>query len=244
MMQQIQSICHVCKGEKEIISQQDRCKKCEGRKTNQQKKTLEVHVDKGMQDSQAIRFNGEGNQSPGCETGDVVVVLDEQKHDTFERRRQDLFTTVKLELVEALCGFTRIIHTLDSRDLVIKSKPGEVVTHNEMRTIADEGMPRYKNPFNKGRLVVRFEVNFPDDNFLSKDQMAALRKLLSPTSSRRGSNAAIPADAEECALHPFYETLKPSGKGTRGGLFRDDDDGEEEDNEGGMNGQRMQCGTQ
>ena len=48
-----------------------------------ERKVLEVHVDKGMQDGQKIMFSGEGDQEPGLEPGDIVIVLDEKEHQIF-----------------------------------------------------------------------------------------------------------------------------------------------------------------
>lgn len=44
---------------------------------------LEVHIDKGMADGQKITFGGEGDQEPGLEPGDIIIVLDEKEHDVF-----------------------------------------------------------------------------------------------------------------------------------------------------------------
>jgi len=222
-------------------------KKCEGRKTNREKKILEVHVDKGMQDSQTVRFSGEGDQEPGFESGDVVVVLDEQKHERFERRKHDLVHTIQLELVEALCGFTRVIATLDSRSLLIRSKPGEVVKHMDLRSIEAEGMPRFKNPFEKGRLIIRFEVRFPEDNFLSTEQLTQLRRLLSQAKGAdRVTEPLIPVDAEECVLHPYVPEAAGASQGHGYGQQRGEAyDSDDEEGGGGFGGgQRVQCGTQ
>ena len=62
MVQQMQSACRECNGEGEIINEKDRCKQCNGKKTIKQKKSFEVHVDKGMQDGQKVVFRGESNQ--------------------------------------------------------------------------------------------------------------------------------------------------------------------------------------
>ena len=85
MVQQIQAACQECKGEGEIFNANDRCKDCKGRKVVQDKKVLEVHVDKGMVDGQKIVFSGEGDQIPGVTPGDVVIVLDERPHGASRR---------------------------------------------------------------------------------------------------------------------------------------------------------------
>ena len=62
MMQQIQSMCSECQGQGERIDPKLRCKKCNGRKVNRERKILEVQIDKGMEDGQKITFGGEGDQ--------------------------------------------------------------------------------------------------------------------------------------------------------------------------------------
>ena len=80
----------------------------------------------GMKDGQQIRFTGEGDQIPGREPGDIVVVLDEREHQAFARKGHDLMMEMELDLVEALCGFHKSIETLDKRTLVVHTIPGRV----------------------------------------------------------------------------------------------------------------------
>ena len=42
---------------------------------------IQVNVDKGMEDGQKITFSEEGDQEPGLEPGDIMIVLDEKQHD-------------------------------------------------------------------------------------------------------------------------------------------------------------------
>ena len=62
-----------------------------------------------MKDGQKITFRGEGDQEPGLEPGDIIIILDEREHSTFKRRGSDLIMQFSLELTEALCGFKRTI---------------------------------------------------------------------------------------------------------------------------------------
>jgi DnaJ family protein A protein 1 len=78
-----------------------------------------------MKDGENIRFAGEGDQEPGLEAGDIVIVLDEKSHDVYKRRDLDLVMTMQLDLVESLCGFHRTVTTLDKRTLVITTIPGK-----------------------------------------------------------------------------------------------------------------------
>ena len=78
-----------------------------------------------MKDGQQIRFSGEGDQEPGLEPGDIVIVLDEKEHPVFTRHGIDLVMKMQIDLVESLCGFQKTITTLDNRVLIITSLPGE-----------------------------------------------------------------------------------------------------------------------
>ena len=38
-----------------------------------------------MNEGQKVVFHGEGDQEPGLEPGDVIIVLDEKEHPVFHR---------------------------------------------------------------------------------------------------------------------------------------------------------------
>ena len=79
-----------------------------------------------MKDGQKIAFHGEGDQEPGLEPGDVIIVLDQKDHPVFQRQEHNLIMKMNIKLVEALCGFKKTIQTLDNRMLIITSHPGEI----------------------------------------------------------------------------------------------------------------------
>lgn len=196
MVQHQQIMCDDCRGSGEKINAKDLCKNCQGRKTVKDRKILEVHVDAGMSDGQKIVFNNEGDQEPGREPGDVIIVLDEKEHAIYKRSAHDLFLRMDIQLVEALCGFQKVIKTLDGRDLVITAIPGEVTKNGECKYIAGEGMPYYKNPMEKGRMLIQFSVVFPNE--ISPHVIPALENCLPPR-----QEIMIPDTAEECLLIPM-----------------------------------------
>uniref|UniRef100_A0A182J7X1 Uncharacterized protein n=1 Tax=Anopheles atroparvus TaxID=41427 RepID=A0A182J7X1_ANOAO len=161
-MQQNKVPCRACAGQGEVFDEKFKCKKCDGQKKVRDKKILDVHIEKGMRKGQKIVFSGEGDQEPGLQPGDIVIVLEDKEHPVFKCSGMDLFMEMRLELSEALCGFQKVINTLDKRSLVISTRPGEVTRHEEIKCILDEGMPRWKSPFEKGRLIIQFTVVFPD----------------------------------------------------------------------------------
>ncbi|MGH0189664.1 UNVERIFIED_CONTAM: hypothetical protein FKN15_037532 [Acipenser sinensis] len=178
MVQQIQSICTGCHGQGQRINPKDKCKTCNARKIVREKKILEVNIDKGMKDGQKITFAGEGDQEPGLEPGDIIIVLDQKEHPVYTRQGEDLLMHMDLQLVESLCGFKKLITTLDNRTIVITSHPGQAIKPGELKCILNEGMPTYRRPYEKGRLIIQFKVVFPDKNFVPLDKLKQLEKLL------------------------------------------------------------------
>lgn len=231
MVQQIQTVCPDCRGEGESIDPKHMCKHCNGKKVTRERKILEVHIDKGMKDGENIRFTGEGDQEPGLEAGDIIIVLDEKEHDRFQRQDIDLITEMEIELVEALCGFQKTIQTLDDRTLVITSLPGDVIKDKEIKCVMNEGMPIKRDPFEKGRLVIKFKVKFPENNFLPPAKLAQLDSLLPPR-----KEVIIPDDAEE---HDLQDYNPRDRRRSRQRNAHDEDD----DDEMGPQGQRVQCAS-
>lgn len=85
---------------------------------------LKIIFHAGMTDGQRITFHGEGDQEPGLEPGDVIIVLDQKDHPVFQRQDDNLIMKMNIKLVEALCGFKKTVQTLDDRMLIISSQPG------------------------------------------------------------------------------------------------------------------------
>uniref|UniRef100_A0A667ZFU7 DnaJ heat shock protein family (Hsp40) member A2b n=1 Tax=Myripristis murdjan TaxID=586833 RepID=A0A667ZFU7_9TELE len=218
----------------EVINEKDRCKKCEGHKVCKETKLLEVHVDKGMRHGQKITFSGEADQAPGTEPGDIVLVLQEKEHEEFRRDGNDLHMTQRIGLVEALCGFQMTVTHLDGRQLLVKYPPGKVIEPGCIRMVKGEGMPQYRNPFEKGDLFIKFDVQFPDNNWISPEKLSELEDLL----PARAENPVISADAEEVDLKD-YDRGQGSGGGARREAYNDSSD-----EEGGHHGPGVQCAHQ
>jgi len=123
---------------------------------------------------------------------------------------------LELSLVEAICGFKRSVRTLDERDLVITSLPGEVIKHNDVKCVLNEGMPHYRNPFEKGRLIVQFSVVFPSK--LPVENIPRLETLLPPK-----PEVMITDQAEEVVLMDFSQENEAHRQREQREAYEDDD---------------------
>ena len=190
--QYTQVTCGECGGSGKQIPAKDRCKKCKGTKLTEEKKQLEFWVEKGMMDGEHIVLKGEADQEPGKETGDVIFVLDEQPHPVFDRRGPHLHAKLHLSLMEALCGFSRvIITTLDDRGLKYTHtvEKGQVIRPGEVFKIPGEGMPLGKRMDAKGDLFLKVEIDFPRDGWMTDPaKIELLRSLLSEAAEQPETN--------------------------------------------------------
>ncbi len=55
---------------------------------------------------------------------------------------------------------------------------GEVIKHGDVKCVYGEGMPTYKNPFEKGNLIVQFVVHFPPSNFIAPGKVSSKGEVI------------------------------------------------------------------
>ncbi|WFD01748.1 Type I HSP40 co-chaperone [Malassezia obtusa] len=177
MVQQMQQPCPDCDGSGERIAPQDRCKSCSGKKVTQERKVLEVRIDKGMQDGQQITFKEEADQAPNTIPGDVIIIVDEQPHPRFKRKINDLFVDVKVDLLTALAGGKVNIEHLDDHALSVEIPAGDIIKPGDMKVLRGQGMPSYRH-HEPGDLYINLSVEFPEK--LTEEQMGLLEKALPP----------------------------------------------------------------
>jgi len=233
MISQFQVTCDDCKGEGVVVNEKDKCPDCAGKKVTQQHKVLDLYIDKGVPPRHKIVFRGEADEAPGVITGDLVVVIEQKDHAVFKREGDQLLMEKDITLYEALCGFHFTVTHLDERVLSVKSTPGEVIKHGDIRVIPEEGMPHHKRPFEKGSLIIKFNVIFPSPKSLSQEAITLLGKALPKPKA-----TVVPKDAEEVTMTEFSNASFNQSAYDED----DDDDGPGRGHPGG--GPGIQCAHQ
>ncbi|SCU84619.1 LAMI_0C08218g1_1 [Lachancea mirantina] len=235
MIQRFQTECDVCNGTGDIIDPKDRCKACNGKKIANERKILEVHIEPGMKDGQKIVFEGEADQAPNVIPGDVVFVVTQKPHKIFERKGDNLYCDIEVDLLSAIAGGEFAIEHLSGEWLKVSIVPGEVISPGLTKVIDGKGMPVQKYG-GYGNLIVKFKINFPENHFADEESLKKLEQILPPR-----TKPVIPSNAEveECVLSD-YDPHKHSGKSSYGrGQSYDSD---EEEQAGGAEG--VQCASQ
>jgi len=230
MIQQVQRPCSTCHGQGKSIDPKKRCQTCRGEKVVKERKVLEIHVEKGMKDGDKITLRGEADQAPNTTPGDVVFVVDQEDHNLFKRKGNDLIIEKHLNLTEALCGCRFLITHLDNRVIKVETGRGEIIKPNDVKMITGEGMPIRGSPFNRGRLFILFKIDFPADGSFNPQQIQELLRVL-------GSPPTLQLTGHEEEVLMSEANLKDFGQGNNqhNGNYHDEDDNED------SRQQRVQC---
>jgi len=167
-----------------ILQTQRECSSCKGKGVsfeNEKKieKNLEIFVPAGVKDGDKMVMSGDGHDLPGMSNGDVIVIFKVKPHKIFNRIQADLAIAKEITLVEALCGYSFTIRSVNGEDwLKIESKPGHVTQPSEVIKINGQGLPQKGNRNTRGNLFVRFCVVLPKHNSFTPKATKELKKLL------------------------------------------------------------------
>lgn len=162
LVTQEQVPCSNCRMTGHVFREKDRCRKCKGACVTEEKKVLEVYIPRGSKEGDKIVLEGEADEQPGYETGDIVFILQEKEHEVLTRVGPDLSATIKIGLLESLTGFSRVVvKHLDGRGIQLTHPVGEFLRNGQVLKITGEGMPHKKGE-GKGDLYLVVEIVFPE----------------------------------------------------------------------------------
>ncbi len=140
--------------------------------------TIEVPIRAGFKKGTKITFAEKGgDEDRNTIAADLVFEIDEKKHPHFVRDGNDLIKTVKIDLVDAMCGWSSTVYTIDGKSIDV-SVP-HVISPKYTKVICGQGMPLSKSQNGRGDLKIKFDIQFPgDDAVLSDEQKEKVRSVL------------------------------------------------------------------
>ncbi|KAF5008314.1 hypothetical protein FDECE_5415 [Fusarium decemcellulare] len=235
MMRRETVLCDHCQGAGQVFKEKDRCKKCKGKRTTQEKKVLEIYIPRGSMQGERIVLEGEADQYPDQTPGDIVFTLVEEPHDVFNRIGHDLSAELTVSLGESLSGFSRTVFKhLDGRGIRLERPRGKILRPGDILKVPGEGMPM-KRGETKGDLYLIVKVEFPEDGWLKDDAAyEALQKMLPAAPKDVEAEEVDDVEYEDDA--DIEKMGENSGDGRFGGDWEEDDDD--------MGDGQAQCQTQ
>ena len=201
------------------------------------KEKVKVDIDKGVPDGHRYTLKEQGDQFPDVDSGDLVIEINLQKHKDFIRNGADLTYKIQISLLEALTGLKFAVKHLDGRNILIKTKPNEILQPNKLKTVKEIGMPFFQAPYKYGNMYFEFDIAFPEK--LTKEEVEKVTKILK---NEKLHQKVQGGDKMERYVLAEYKTSEENtnykgGKGTS----REDEDDEEG---GGDFHKTVQCASQ
>lgn len=160
MFQRLQTTCDACQGKGSTISHP--CGTCHGQRVVPDDRKYNVIMDAGAAREWDYVLEGEGEQNPDWEAGNLVVHVVESSEHTmgYRRRGNHLFRDEILSARQAQKGdWERKITLLDEETTIrIGRKSGERIVDGQWEIISGEGMPIPESDGEHGDLYIRYIV--------------------------------------------------------------------------------------
>ncbi|MBE6297804.1 MAG: molecular chaperone DnaJ [Bacteroidales bacterium] len=169
-MMRTEVACPHCNGEGKIIK--NKCPHCNGDGVVMGEEVVEVNIPAGVYEGMQLSMRGKGNAGKhNGIPGDLLIVIEEEKHPTLVRDENDLIYSLLLDIPTATLGGFAEIPTIDGKAKVTieaGTQPGKVLR------LRGKGLPTL-NGYGKGDIVVNISVYIPET--LSKDEKKVIESF-------------------------------------------------------------------
>jgi molecular chaperone DnaJ len=175
-----ESVCPVCRGEGQIVS--DPCSKCSGGGRQTAETTVSVDIPAGVSEGNYISVPGKGDAGlNGGPAGDLIVVIQEETDKSFERHGIDVVSSIDITFSEAALGASKTIDTLDGK---VSLKVPSGTQSEKIFRLRGKGLPVLHSS-QRGDQLVRVQVHTPER--LSREEKELFEKLAVLEGKEKGS---------------------------------------------------------
>src|ERR1700692_1837826 len=135
------------------------CRVCGGEGRVRRADTIEIRIPAGVQTGSRVRVPGRGNAGTAGEPpGDLYIITDVQPHPFFDRRSDDIYTTVPITVTEAALGAKIEVPTIDGRS-ILRVPPG--TNSGQKLRLREKGVPSVRTPGQRGDQYIELQVMVP-----------------------------------------------------------------------------------
>ena len=132
--------------------------------------SLQVHIPAGIDTGKSVRLRGKGNPGiGGGEAGDLFLKVTVGEKQGFERKGNDVYTTINVPFSTAVCGGEAVIKTLYG-NVICKIREG-MQSGSKIR-LRGKGIVSMKNPSVRGDQYVTIQIQVPQNlNYSAKEKL-------------------------------------------------------------------------
>ncbi len=137
------------------------------------KQQLRITIKAGSTDNQKLRLKGKGEKGSNGQSGDLYIHVKVEKHPSFERKGDDLYCNVKVDLYAAVLGGKVQIPTIKGSPINIPIPKG--AQNGQKLRLKNLGMPVYGKVDKFGDMFVKLRIEIP--TALSEKEESLFKEL-------------------------------------------------------------------
>ncbi|MDR0693885.1 MAG: molecular chaperone DnaJ [Prevotellaceae bacterium] len=162
--------CPTCHGDGKTITAP--CPKCRGEGTTRKEEEITFKIPAGVEEGMQLTVTGKGNAARrGGINGNLLVVIEEEPHEEFQRDTNDLIYQLPVSIAQAAIGTTLEIPLVEGK-AKIKIEPG--TQSGRILRLRGKGLPSL-NGYGSGDMLVQVIVWIPKK--FTKEEQKILEKL-------------------------------------------------------------------
>jgi DnaJ-class molecular chaperone len=171
-LQMLTQQCNKCAGKGIQIQSIQECNNCKGKTIVIEEKLVEINIPKGIENQKKYLFEEWGEQivKPNEIAGDLIVVVNIEINNDFQREGLNLIHKVNLKLSESIIGKHLEIPLFDG-NFMLNTFGFGIINPNKRYTIYNKGLRNEANE--TGHLHLHFTIIYPDKT-LNEDELGIL----------------------------------------------------------------------
>lgn len=138
-----------------------------------QDKEFNLKIKPGIADGQKLKIKNFGQNG-----GDLYLKINVLVHPVFERKGNDLYRSLTVDLYTAILGGEVTIQGIDGKGIKVKIPQG--AQHDSVLRLKEKGMPYYNSPLHFGNLFLKLKIHIPSrlspQEIKLFEQLAALQR--------------------------------------------------------------------
>jgi DnaJ-class molecular chaperone len=167
--------CGACNSSGKIRNNID-CTMCINTGIIEEQKTIDLNIPKGIENGYKFTYEewGEQAEKDNEKAGDLIIIINIENHDKFERKGLDLHLKYNISLKESITG-RKINIPYFSEPFEIDTQTYGIINPSKDYIIFQKGLENLKG--NKGSLYIRFNIKYPENKILNDTQIQKINDI-------------------------------------------------------------------